>query len=468
METSARVPERHAVVIGGSVAGLLAARVLADHAERVTLVERDRSLATGEPRAGVPQDRHLHVLLGGGQSALESLLPGVTRELEEQGSPRVGVPRDVLQWQGGGWLRRGANTTSYFTGHRPRLERLVRTRVLADPRIELLEGTEAVGLEGDASRVRGALLRRRGSSARRETTALAADLVVDASGRGSKAAAWMAALGAEPPHEEVIDTGLAYATRIYRHRSSDDIADCLGYYLVPDDTRPHGGVIMPIEDGRHLVTFSGLRDDRPPVGEDEFEEYAHRLPHPLLTEWLAGAEPLSPVYGFRNTANVRRRYDLPGRRPAGFLAVGDALCTFNPIYGQGMSVAAFCATALRDALAHPRRTPSTRRVQRALLAASAQAWTICAGADKAMPGATGNALGSTAADRLADWYLRRVQDRSKADPVVGAAFRGVLALDKPLTALFAPAVLRAALFDRVREGPAAPPLAPEDAARVAP
>ncbi|WP_338900250.1 monooxygenase [Streptomyces sp. TG1A-60] len=457
------------MVVGGSLAGLLAAQVLAGHVERVTIVERDRLVkgdgegAAGRP--GVPQSRHPHVLLEGGQLALDELLPGFMAELRAAGAPRVGMPADMVQWQADRWFRRVPASTHIHTGSRAQTERLVRRRVLAHPSISLIEGTDTVGLLGDAARVRGVLLCERGDGHRGERRELAADLVVDASGRGTKAPRWLAAIGAEPPHEEIIDTGLAYASRVYRDTTgtlgSEPSADALGLYVVPNPAQPYGVVVLPLEDGTHLATLSGLRGDEPPTDEDEFEAYAKRLPHPVVYRWMREAEPLSPVSGFRRTANVRRRYDLPGRRPAGFLATGDALCTFNPVYGQGMAVAAMSAVALRDALTDPRRTPTTHRVQRALFAASRQAWDISAGSDKKMPGAVGDAVAARPVDRLVGWYLRRVQERTPGDPVVGRAFRSVVSLKEPLGALFAPPVARAVLFGPARETPAEPPMTRE-------
>ncbi|WP_344608059.1 NAD(P)/FAD-dependent oxidoreductase [Streptomyces glaucus] len=450
------------MVVGGSLAGLLAAHVLAAHADRVTVVERDRFPDEPEPRPGVPQSRHIHVLLEGGQSALESLLPGFLHELRAAGAPRVGMPADMVQWQNGCWFRRLPASTYIHTGSRARLEHLVRRRVLANPSITVVQGTEAVGLLGDASRVRGVLLRERGDAADTEPRPVEADLVVDASGRGTKAPRWLTALGARAPREETIDTGLAYATRMYRDTSGILGTGTLGYHVVPGPSQTRGAVVLPLGDGTHLVTFSGLRGDEPPTDEEGFTAYAEKLPHPFVHRWLRASEPLSPVFGFRNTANVRRRYDLPGRSPAGFLATGDALCAFNPIYGQGMAVAAMNAVALRDALADPRRTPTTRRVQRALLSSSRQAWDISAGADKHMPGATGTAVTGGAADRATGWYLRRVQERYPGDPVVGAAFRSVLSLAAPLTVLFTPPVARAVLFGPAAPTPAEPPAAREE------
>jgi flavin-dependent dehydrogenase len=301
------------------------------------------------------------------------------------------------------------------------------------------------------------MLRERGAGNPKESRSLEADLVVDASGRGTHASDWLAAIGAEPPHEETIDTGLSYATRMYRAGSDPDM-DALGFNVVPNPEQVYGGVMLPIGDGLHLVTLSGLRDDRPPTDDDGFEAFAAKLPHPILSEWLAKATPESAVHGFRQTANVRRRYDRPGRRPAGFLATGDALCAFNPIYGQGMTVAALNAVALRGALGDPRRTPTTRTVQKALLDSARQAWDISAGADKNMPGATGNAITARAVDKPVGWYLSRLQQRYGGDPVVGAAFRSVLTLTAPMSALFAPAVARAVLFGPVPRTPAEPPM----------
>ncbi|MGW1887456.1 FAD-dependent oxidoreductase [Streptomyces sp. NPDC001970] len=457
---------RHAVVIGGSLAGLLAAHVLAGHADKVTIVERDRFPQGPQPRSGVPQGRHAHVLLEGGQLALDSLLPGFMAELRAAGAPRVGMPSDMVQWQLGRWFRRTDPTTYLYTGSRAQIEHLVRQRVLANPVITTVTSTEAVGLAGDPSRVRGVLLRERGEGARpsqEQPRTMEADMVVDASGRGSRAGQWLSAIGAEAPEEETIDTGLAYASRIYRNKGEHLGTHALGYYVIPNPSQVYGGGVLPLEDGTHLVVLSGVRGLEPPTDEEGFIAFAARLPHPFIHDWLLEAEPLTPLFGHRSATNLRRRYDRPGRRPAGFLAIGDALCTFNPVYGQGMAVAAMSAVALRDTLADPRRTPTTRRVQQALFDASRQAWDISAGADRKMPGAAGNALATGALDRPVGWYLRRVQERYPTDPVVGAAFRSVLTLASPLTSLFAPKVARAVLLRPAAKAPVEPPMTREPA-----
>ena len=451
------------VVIGNSFAGLLTALALAEHADQVTIVDRDRIPDGPQPRSGIPQGRHIHVLLAAGQRAMEAMLPGLLGELAVLGVPSVGLPRDVLQINKGRWVRRWPQSIPFLTGTRALLEHVVRLRVLKHPRIDTLDVIDVVGLTGTSTRVEGIALRAKGETTR--TSTIAADLVVDASGRGSRTPQWLTDLGSAAPAEERIETGLAYATRLYRAATDPRIADYKGIYLVPHPQMPRGGVVMPIEeDGepatrRYLVTLSGLAGDEPPTDPEGFETFAARLEHPVLSEWMAAAEAEGPPMGYRNTANIRRRYErLDG--PDGLLVVGDAACAFNPIYGQGMSVAALGAEAITKALADGRRT--VRDLQRAVSAAAEQAWAISAGADRTMPGATGNGVAPGGfADKLGSWYLGRVEAHSASNVVVGLAFGNVIHLTAPVTSLFAWPVMRTVLFGRVKPGPSAPPLLAE-------
>ena len=441
------------VVIGNSLAGLLTARVLADHAAQVTIVDRDRIPDEPASRAGVPQARHIHVLLAGGQQALESLLPGVLDELAALGVPAIDHPGDIVQFNRGQWVPRWHGGVAMLTGTRALVEHTVRQRVLAHPRIDTLDATEAVGLLGTAQRVSGVALRDRDDQTPSE---LAADLVVDASGRGSRTPRWLTDLGAAPPVEERIDTGLAYATRAYR-AGPPPTGDYRAIYLVPSPDTPRSAVIMPTEEpGQYLVTMTGLAGDEPPTDPEGFEHFARRLAQPLVSEWLATAEPLGPPMGHRGTANVRRRYDTL-REPAGLLVVGDAATAFNPTYAQGMSVAAMGARALGQTLSSASGQPSIRRLQGVVKDAGDVAWTISSGADKLMPGAMSTGVRPGPADRLVDWYLGRVQDQSSGYPVVAFAFRDVIHLTAPAAALFSWRVARTVLFGRRRPPLTDPP-----------
>ncbi|MFE9250079.1 FAD-dependent oxidoreductase [Streptomyces sp. NPDC007088] len=448
---------RHAVVIGGGMAGMLAARVLSRYADRVTLVERDRWPNVPAPRPGLPQSRHVHVLLPSGRRALEELLPGTVALLRERGARLVGMPRDMVQWQSGRWYRRFPASTHLFACTGTLLDATVREQVAAAGGVDVVEGTQVVGLLGDARRVTGVRLRARGATDA-PVRELAADLVVDASGRSSPAPDWLAELGADRPREESIDTGLAYASRLFRlpEGQPDPSYDCL--YVLPDARQPLTGVVLRVEDGRWFASLAGPRGSRPPTDEEGLLDFASRYPHPHLRDWISAAVPDSPVYGARRTANVRRHY-AEGRTPAGFLAMGDALCTFNPIYGQGMAVAALGALALRDALADPSRVPSTRRVQRALAAVAGPAWDISAGADRAVPGAELSNTRQGPLDALTGRYLARIQQRVPGDRVLGDAYRKVLTLQAPPSYFFRPRVAVRALRPGIGPTPAEPPFA---------
>ncbi|GAA4696539.1 2-polyprenyl-6-methoxyphenol hydroxylase [Promicromonospora umidemergens] len=442
----------HAVVVGGSIAGLLAAVVLVGHAGRVTLVERDRYPDRPEPRKGVPQSKHTHLLLESGLVAMERFLPGLGAELVASGARQVRSPTDYLQHMRGRWFSRGPATSTTLCLTRPLLEHGIRARVLAHPRIDAVQGTDVVGLAGSAERVTGVLLRERGGGrADSAPTELAADLVVDAAGRSSRTPEWLRRLGAEAPAEDRVESGMGYVTRVYRDGSDGALTDARLVYLVGETM---GAVIVPVEpEGTHMITFATPRGEALPTEPAAFEALADRQPHPLVRQWLDKAEPVSPVFGYLRTENVRRAYDRVV--PDGLLVTGDALCALNPVFGQGMSTAALDAVALDESLA---AGLPNRRAQAALLAASAQAWAISTGADKVRPGVTGNAAHRSVRDRITGWYFARVQERCGANPEVQATFRRVLALLVPPTELFRPVIVRSVLFEKGASPDAAAPL----------
>jgi flavin-dependent dehydrogenase len=246
-------------------------------------------------------------------------------------------------------------------------------------------------------------------------------------------------------------SGIGYATRVYRDGSDGALTDARLVYLVGETM---GAVIVPVEPaGTHMITFATPRGEALPTAPGAFEALADRQPHPLVRQWIDEAEPVSPVYGYLRTENVRRGYDRTV--PEGLLVTGDALCALNPVFGQGMSTAALAAVALDESLA---AGSSNRRTQAALLAASGHAWAISTGADKARPGVTGNAANQSLRDRFTGWYLARVQERCGVNPEVQDTFRQVLALVAPPTELFRPAVLRSVLFEKGAPAGATPPL----------
>ncbi|MFF4607036.1 NAD(P)/FAD-dependent oxidoreductase [Streptomyces sp. NPDC001339] len=458
---------RTAIVLGGGLAGMLAVTALVGHVDAITVVERDRYPQGRAFRKGVPQARHLHVLLTGGQRALDELLPGTLTALTDAGARSLCLPRDLLTRMATGWQRRfhePRHTTLSIT--RPVLDAVVRERALAaaagsPTRVDVLEATEAIGLTGDADRVTGVRVRSRGGApGGRAVQELSADLVVDASGRGSRAPQWYAELGRSAPGEETVDAGLAYATRMYRPKDPATAPD-VGINIPGWADSPRGAVYVPVEDGNWLLTMSGVRGDHPPTDEAGFTAFSATVGDPYIHELLAQAEPLSPVHGFRDTCNRRRHYERPGALPEGFLVLGDAACTFNPVYGQGMSVAAISALAVRRTLAAGGglRPGIAAEAQRAVARAAKPAWVTAVGADR--PYVRPEDGRASLGERLSTRYLERFLVRAAIDPVVGAAFRDVFCLTAPSARLLAPRILLRTLFLPRRPAHPTPPLTVE-------
>jgi 2-polyprenyl-6-methoxyphenol hydroxylase-like FAD-dependent oxidoreductase len=425
-------PTDHAVVVGGSMAGLLAARVLGETYASVTLVDRDVLADDASHRRGVPQARHAHGLLARGREALEELLPGLTDELVALGAPTFDL-QDEVRWVNSGHLLRRAPSGLLGLGvSRPLLESRVRARVRALPDVVVLDGCDATGLEGsaDGRRVTGVRLLHRGADGGEQV--LPADLVVDASGRGSRSPQWLVALGYPAPQVEEVHIGLVYATRSFRR----DPADVGGAVVGGTAANPRGGALVAQEDDRWIVTLAGMLGDTPPRDGAGFTAFAGSLVSPVLHELVDRAEPLSDVARFRTPSSRRRRYDRLTRFPDGYLVLGDAIASFDPVYGQGMTVAALEALRLRACLADG-TADLARRFLRSATSVVDDAWDIASAGDLRFPGVEGR---HTPKVRAANAYLERLHVAAERDPVVGRAFlRVVNLLDRP-SSLLAPGI----------------------------
>ena len=444
-------PRSHAVVLGGGIAGLLAARVLRDHFERVTLVERD-DLETGDvPRRGVPQGRHAHGLLAGGAQVLWRLFPGLREELVADGALLHDLTRDSRFYGLGGYQLRYESGLEGVFLTRPMLEGHLRRRVLALPGIAPLLGYRAeslIAVDGgrEGKHAGGVVLGRGGG--RREARA---ELVVDATGRGPHAPAWMEALGYARPAEETIAIGVGYTTRRYRRRPADLDGDALALTHAQPPGGLRAGFAFPIEGDEWIVTLTGWLNDHAPVDEAGFRAYARSLAAPDIAELIERATPLDDGAVYKFPASVRRRWERLQRVPDGYLTIGDALCSFNPVYGQGMTAAAMEADALGAALsaAAGRRRGFPARYYRRVAKVVDVPWSLAAGADFAFPGTTGTKAPGTDA---INWYIGHVRRAMAYDQTVTQAFVEVGNLLRPPAALFAPSillrVLRAALVRR--------------------
>ena len=427
-----------AVVIGGSIAGLFCARALATTYEQVDLFERDVFPDGPDARKGVPQGRHVHGLLVRGGDLAEAFFPGITQELERDGADILDFGRDVRWYHYGGWHTPTEVALRPVFCSRPFLEFHIRRRLAALPNVRLRDGYAATGLRVDHEQhVNG--VRVNAGAGVQET--LDADLVVDASGRGSMTPKWLTELGFTPPREEVLGADVYYATRCYRRPAAQPKRAWLVY---PEPPSKIGGFVFPIEGERWTVTLFSLVDDRPPADPEEWLAFARRLPDGELFETFSAAEPLSDIVLHHTPPNRRRYYEQLRDLPEGLVVTGDAVAAFNPTFGQGMSVGAMDAEALQDEIDRGGTGPGfCARATRAIAQVVDNPWAIVTAEDLRFDGVEGQ---RSVGIRLTQWYMARVLRASNRDPKVYAAFLEVMNFKAPLTRLFQPGVAARALL----------------------
>jgi 2-polyprenyl-6-methoxyphenol hydroxylase-like FAD-dependent oxidoreductase len=437
-----------AVVLGASMAGLLAARVLADVYGQVTVIDRDELPETPMHRRGVPHGRHIHALAARGQQALEELFPGLTAELVAHGAPTGDLLANGRLYLSGHRLRQADTGLVLLGASRPFLEAHVRARVRALPNVRVLDACDIVGLAAapDSRRVTGARVLRRADGSAEEL--LGGDLVVDASGRGSRSPPWLDALGYPRPETEQVRIGLSYATRTYR-LPPDALHGDLGVVQAATPQHPRSGLFLILEGDRSMLTLAGILGDHPPTDPDGFLAFARSLRFPDIYEAIRQAEPLDDPVGFRFPASVRHRYERLDRFPDGLLVMGDAVCSFNPIYGQGMSVAALEALTLRRLLKRGIE-PQPRRWFRDLAQVVDVPWDMAAGSDLVFPGVQGR---RTLKSRLVNGYIARLHAAAAHDAHLATAFIRVAGLVAPPQTLLRPSVALRVL--RASQHPAA-------------
>lgn len=426
----------HAVVLGASMAGLLTARVLSEHFDRVTIVERDPVADRPEARKGQPQTRHLHGLLSSGMAILSGYFPDLPESLQAGGAI-VSDMGEGMHWHTYGGLRVPATVgQNAALMSRPFLEQLVRQRTLARPNVALRDGTAAVGLlEGPGRSVAGVRV-----EAGEVTATLDADLVVDCGGRGSRSPAWLRALGYPAPETSEVEVDVGYATRIFRRDPADPRGRQWLLYTPEAPRETRFGGMFPLEGDRWIVSMGGWAGDHCPTDEAGFLAYARSLPLPEIAAVVANAEPLSDIYAYRFNLSLRRHYERLKRFPEGYLVLGDAICSFNPTYGQGMTSAAMQAQAL-DQLLHERggRLAGMAPLffRRAAKVVDVP-WQLAVGEDFRFPQTVGKRPAGV--DQL-NRYVAMVHRATLRDPEVTRAFLRVMNLLAPPASLLAPSVM---------------------------
>jgi len=425
----------HAIVIGASISGLVAARVLSERFDRVTVYDRDELPAGPQNRGGVPQGRHGHGLLASGFAGLKELFPTLERTLLQRGAVPGDVVGDVRWFQHGCYK---AKFPSEFKGvllSRALLEGTVREQVQQLPNVTIVDRTHISGLVADdgGRRVTGIRIRRND-----ESLEAAADFVVDASGRSSRAGEWLGELGYRKPAVDAVEIDLAYTTRTFRRRPTDLDGD-MAAIISPTPPNARIGFLLAMEGDRWILSMGGWVGDHAPTEPNAYLAFARSLATQDIYNVIRDAEPLTDAVTYAFPSNLRRRYERLRRFPGGYLVTGDAMCSFNPIYGQGMSVATLEGLALRDCLDTAR---SLDDVWRPFFAAAARIidtpWAIAAGSDFAFPGVKGQKPAGT---DFVNWYMGHIHRAASTDRELCRAFFNVANLLEPASTLFRPGVV---------------------------
>lgn len=437
------------VVMGGSLSGLLAARALASHAEEVVIVERDTLADEAQPRRGVPQGRHIHALHARGLAAMEAMLPGLGDDLVASGAERGDVGVDV-HWYVDGLRRPLVRTaTTGISCSRPLLEHHVRRKVIAWPNVSVRHAN-ITGLSHSEGRVDGVLVADRpdadadadpGSGEAGGVDRLAADLVVDATGRSTRVPTWLAELGYGAPPERQIRMDLGYGSRYFRREPGErlDGAAVALSLTSPKSTRARGALVAAIEGDRWLMMVGGYHHDRPTADPEDFTARALDDPAVVFGKLVQRAEPLSEVLTYRYPASLRRDYSKLDRFPAGLVPVGDAVASFNPVYGQGMTCAALYAEELGTWLAgRPNLDePASAYIRRAEKVANSP-WDVAAAEDFRLAHVDGDRpRGLAVAQRVGALFA----EATRRDEALHARFLKVISMEAEPTSMMRPGTI---------------------------
>ncbi|PEJ80510.1 FAD-dependent oxidoreductase [Bacillus wiedmannii] len=434
-----------AIVIGGSIAGKLAAKALSSTFKEVIIIEAGERWDGKSSRKRVPQSNHPHVLLKGGEKAIEELFPTITNELIETGSIVNNFTRDIKWHQLGLWKQQFIGKVHMIQQSRFLLEWHIQKRIDDISNVTTKYGTSVEGLliDGKRNKVCGVKAKCLETGTQEE---IQADIVVDASGFGSKSIAWLREYNIEV-QEEKARIDLFYATRMFKLKGNEKL-DCCNMLMSPSfPDNPYGVLIQTIEDNRYFVTFSGYANEKAPQTDDEFYDFAENLSISNVTDFLNKAEAISNIKTYKIPYQVRRRFDLVNHLPEGLLVVGDAHCRFDPVFGQGVSVAAMEAHQLQLLLQKRQKLDKTftQRFYKKTANIIQTPWEMTTTEISRHPQLTRKL---SMKQKFQLWYTKQIYELSATDSDVYIRLVRVMNLIRSPLHLFHPKVLLAVLLKR--------------------
>jgi 2-polyprenyl-6-methoxyphenol hydroxylase-like FAD-dependent oxidoreductase len=425
-----------AIVLGASLGGLMTARVLSKHFEKVLLIEKDEVHRQPESRKGQPHTRHLHGLLPRGFLIMTHYFPDLPQALTENDAVIEDFGEKMVWKTYGGYRKPIVTGIRGVTVSRPLLEHLVRERVLALPNVELMDHTTVKKwtTTTDQKRVTGVVVSHKGIEENRT-----ANLVVDVTGRNSQSSNWLKAFGYEAPSVSEVKVHVGYATRLYKRDPNHSLSKSWIIHSPKAPMESRFGGILPMEGNRWIMTVGGWHGDVVPLDEKGYLAYVKDLPMPELYHIVCQSEPISEIIPYKFLSSLRRHYEKLTRFPLGYLVLGDAVSSFNPIYGQGMTSASLQAVELDKVL--------TQHISEAQLATTFfkkvskvvdVCWNLSVGEDFRFPETEGP---KPVGNRFLNKYISWVHQATLTDAVVCKAFLKVLSLMEPPTTLFYPRIL---------------------------
>lgn len=430
----------HAVVMGASTTGLVAAAAVARHFERVTIVERDALPAEAVWRKGAPQSRHVHVLLRGGRNVMDYYLPGFTTQMMAQGAQLIDMADDTAWFHSGGWKLRFCSGVTLLCSSKGFLEWNLRQRLLKIPNVTIRDQCGSKGLCATDGKITGLTLE--------DGSVLDADLVIDASGRSSRTSQWLETTGFDAPNTTELAVDVGYASRTFN--PTDAHFDWRALLVHPKHPDTRCAVLLPIENNRWQVTLVGWRGDHPPADDTGFLDWAGGLATPEFRQAIEHASPLEPIRQWRFPSNFRRHYERLVGMPDGLVVVGDACASINPIYAQGMSHGAIGASILDACLFEQRQHSAgghleglTRRFQAKYAKVIDECWLTSTAEDY---GAADEAARPSLRARALNWYMGKINEMTWSDRGVAKAFLDVMHFQKSPKSLFSPVLLVRALL----------------------
>ncbi|MHB1676484.1 MAG: NAD(P)/FAD-dependent oxidoreductase [Sulfuriferula sp.] len=429
---------RSAIILGASIAGLLAARVLAPHFERILLIERDSLPDAPNYRTGTAQAQHAHILLRRGLLGLEKLFPNFIDDIIQAGGVMTNATRDWFTLFPMGALPRFDSDFEFLCASRPLIEHTLRNKLMAQfTNVAIRDQCKIMTLTLAVDAPPRIGLQALHST---ELEVLTADLVIDATGRNSHMPNWLRQQGFGSVRKTEVTPYLGYATRLYSGISLP-FATRACIIMAKDPAMTRGGVLLPIENNQYLCTLYGFSKDYPPTDDDGFLKFAKSLRSDIIYRAIAGAQATTQAKAFIKNTSSYQHYAENNSWPQGLLVMGDAVCSFNPIYGQGITAALLATEALADTVHNIRLSHNrwVRTTQRKIVRAYRSPWTISTNEDQRWPGTGGPKPGM--AIRVLHRFADRLGTAATRDLHIAYTYIQVLHMMSSPAALLKPAML---------------------------